>query len=101
MQQHAGSVDQCGIGRFAGSPQGVEDIAFEGLTGIAGRLPGGDSPAEPVDGGATGRGNRCVAVAIRGGAEGRKIEQGMNRGDVSISVVHRGYSNPTGRARWS
>jgi hypothetical protein len=107
VKEHAGGVDQCGVGRFAGSSQRVEDFACEGLVGIAvrgvGCLAVAYSSAETFDGGATRVDDRRVAVPIRGVAEGRMVEKAMNRRDVPVSVVHGGYSIAAAsrRHRWS
>ena len=90
MQEHAGGVDQCGIGWFAGSPQRIENFAFEGRTGVGGRSPGflpvSDTPAEPVDSQAAGFDDDSMAVLVRGSAKGRKVEQAVNSGDIPVSV---------------
>ncbi len=83
---------------MAGNPQRVEDLAFEGLNEVIGRVLGflavGDSLAEPVDCAATGLHDGGMAVLIRGRTECGKVEQAVNSRDISVSVVHSGYSNP-------
>jgi hypothetical protein len=107
VKEHAGCVDQRGVSRFAGSSQRVEDFAFECLARVGSRVLRndvvGDSPTEAVDGGAAGFDGGPVAVLIGGGAEGRKVEQAMNRRDVPVTVVHADYSIVTAsrRHRWS
>ena len=98
VQENAGGVDQRGICRHSGTVQGREDLADQTLARIgvlvSGDLSLGEPPTELVDGRAAGVHHHGSAEPIGRVAECWKVEQTMNRRDVSIGIFHGQYSNP-------
>ena len=100
MQKDAGRIDHRRIGGIGADAERVENFAFEHRDGpgegLLGHLAGADAVSEPVDDGAACLHDRSMAVFVDGGPQSRKVEQAMNRWDMSIVGCHGAYSNPKG-----
>ena len=96
VQQHAGSVDDRGIGRVGFDAERVENFFFEGLDrlfdGSYGHLTGVEAAAEPIDRRAARLHDRGMAVVGDGGLQGGEIEQAMDRRNTLKIGRHAGYS---------
>jgi hypothetical protein len=96
VQQHAGSVDDRGVGRVGFDAERIEDFFFEGLdrlfNGSCRHVAGVEVAAEPIDRRAARLHDKGMAVVGGGGLQGGEIEQAMDRRNSLIVGRHAGYS---------
>ena len=100
MQKDTGRIDHRWVGGNGADAEHIQDLVFERLdgrgNGLFRQLAGADAVSESVNNGAARLHDRSMAVFVDGGPQSRKVEQAMNRWDMSIVGCHGAYSNPKG-----